>query len=80
MTVIVVAYEAMRYLAMSGPMPFPIYVTTASYIFISALVVVYFVRRVQRRRRLVEIHNESLIVALQDALAEVQRLLDKARR
>ena len=78
-TVIVAAYEAMRYLATSGPILFPIYVTAASYVFISALVVVYFVRRVQRQRRLAEIQNESLIVALQDALVEVQRLLDEGR-
>ena len=77
MTAIVGAYEAMRYLTMSGAIPFPIYVAIPSYIFISTLVVVYFVRRLERRRRLVEIHNESLIVALQNALAEVQRLVDE---
>lgn len=80
MTVMVVAYEAMRYLATSGAVRFPTYVAIPSFIFISALVVVYFVRRVQRRRRLVEIHNESLILALQDALDDVQRLVDEGRR
>ena len=80
MMAIVVTYEAMRFAATSGAIPFPIYVTAASYSFISALVLVYCVTRLRRRRRLVEIHNESLIVALQDALAEVQRLLDEGRR
>ena len=74
MTVIVVAYEAMRYASTTGVVPVPLYVMAASYIVISALVVVYFVAGVQQRRRAVESENECLIVELQRSLKEVDTL------
>ena len=74
MTLIVVAYEAMRYASSSGVVPVPLYVMGISYIAISALVVMYFVTGVQRRRRAVETENERLIVALHRSLAEVSTL------
>ena len=74
MTVIVVAYEALRYASTTGVVPVPLYVMATSYIVISALVVVYFVTGVQRRRNAVETENEGLIVALQRSLAEVDTL------
>ena len=74
MTVIVVAYEAMRYASTTGVLPVPLYLMAASYIVISALVVVYFVAGVQGRRRAVETENERLIVELQRSLAEVDTL------
>ena len=74
MTVIVVAYEAIRYASTTGVVPVPLYVMATSYIIISALVVVYFVTGVQRRRRAVESENERLVVVLQRSLAEVDTL------
>ena len=69
MTLIVVAYEAMRYASTSGVVPVPLYAMAISYIAISALVVAYFVTGVQRRRLAVESENERLIVALHRSLA-----------
>ena len=74
MTLIVVAYEAMRYASTSGVVPVPLYAMAISYIAISALVVAYFVTGVQRRRLAVESENERLIVALHRSLAEVDTL------
>ena len=72
MTAVVAVYEATRYVFSTGRVAFPMYVMTASYIVIAALVVAHLVSGAQRRRRGVEIQNQNLILALQRSLKEVE--------
>ena len=74
MSLIVLAYEALRAAFNQSFFYFESYQAMAVFIIVTGLIVTYLVRRAQERRETIEAENEQLISALQQSLEEVNIL------